>query len=166
MARSSPGCDASFPRSRSSFLQPNRSKPWLRPKPRVGLIPRVFCANRKSSRPFAALARTPMAIAYNVSAPESLLRPLVKLENFALPNLILGRSSEDRAVPEFFQQDATPEALAASLAKLLRGGAEREAQLSAFDALRAEMLGAGSSPSRRAAEIVLSLAQGGETSRG
>ncbi len=112
-----------------------------------------------------ALAKTPMAVAYKVSAPESLLRPLVKLENFALPNLILGRSAEDRAVPEFFQQDATPEALAAFLAKLLRGGAEREAQLSAFDALRAEMLSAGASPSRRAAEIVLSLAQGGETSR-
>ena len=112
-----------------------------------------------------ALAKTPMAVAYKVSAPESLLRPLVKLENFALPNLILGRSAQDRAVPEFIQQDATPEALAAFLAKLLRGGAEREAQLSAFDALRAEMLSAGSSPSRRAAEIVLSLAQGGETSR-
>ena len=40
-----------------------------------------------------ALARTPMAVAYKVSAAESLLRPLVKLENFALPNLILGRSA-------------------------------------------------------------------------
>ena len=113
-----------------------------------------------------ALARTPMAVAYKVSAPESLLRPLVKLENFALPNLILGRSAEDRAVPEFFQQEATPEALAAALAKLLRGGAEREAQLAAFAALRGKMLEAGSSPSRRAAEIVLSCARGGEKSRG
>jgi lipid-A-disaccharide synthase len=83
-----------------------------------------------------------------------------------LPNLILGRSAEDRAVPEFFQQEATPEALAAALAKLLRGGAEREAQLAAFAALRGKMLGAGSSPSRRAAEIVLSCARGGEKSRG
>jgi lipid-A-disaccharide synthase len=113
-----------------------------------------------------ALARTPMAVAYKVSAAESLLRPLVKLENFALPNLILGRSAEDRAVPEFFQREATPEALAAALAKLLRGGAEREAQLAAFAALRDKMLSAGSSPSRRAAEIVLSCAPGGEKSRG
>jgi lipid-A-disaccharide synthase len=113
-----------------------------------------------------ALAKTPMAVAYKVSAPESLLRPFVKLENFALPNLILGRSAEDRAVPEFFQQDANPEALAAALAKLLRGGAEREAQLAALDALRVKMLSAGSSPSRRAAEIVLTCARGGEKSRG
>ncbi|HTO79303.1 MAG TPA: lipid-A-disaccharide synthase [Methylocystis sp.] len=113
-----------------------------------------------------ALARTPMAVAYRVSAPESLLRPLVKVENFALPNLILGRSAEDRAVPEFLQQDARPEALAAALAKLLRGGGEREAQLAAFEALRAEMLSAGLKPSRRAAEIVLSPARGGEKSRG
>ena len=35
-----------------------------------------------------ALAGAPMAVAYRVSGPESLLRPLVKLENFALPNLI------------------------------------------------------------------------------
>jgi lipid-A-disaccharide synthase len=113
-----------------------------------------------------ALVKTPMAVAYRVSAPESLLRPLVKLENFALPNLILGRSAKDRAVPEFFQREATPEALAAALADLLRGGAAREAQLSAFSALRAEMLSAGLSPSQRAAEIVLSCARGDERSRG
>ncbi|MFY9657785.1 MAG: lipid-A-disaccharide synthase [Methylocystis sp.] len=106
-----------------------------------------------------ALAGTPMAVAYRVSGPESLLRPLVKLENFALPNLILGRSAEDRAVPEFFQRTATPQALAAALAKLLRGGPAREAQLSAFAALRDEMLSAGASPSRRAAEIVLFCAK-------
>lgn len=106
-----------------------------------------------------ALARTPMAVAYRVSGPESLLRPLVKLENFALPNLILGRSAEDRAVPEFFQRAATPEALAAALAELLRGRPAREAQLAAFAVLRDEMLSAGASPSRRAAEIVLACAK-------
>jgi len=113
-----------------------------------------------------ALTMTPMAVAYRVSRPESLLRPLVKLENFALPNLILRRSARNRAVPEFFQHEATPEALAAALADLLRGGPAREAQLLAFSALRAEMLSAGSNPSRRAAEIVLSCARGDERSRG
>ena len=112
-----------------------------------------------------ALAGAPMAVAYRVSGPERLLRPLVKLENFALPNLILRRSAEDRAVPEFFQRAATPEALAAALAELLRGGPAREAQLAAFTALRKEMLKAGASPSRRAAEIVLSCAKGGEKLR-
>lgn len=112
-----------------------------------------------------ALAGTPMAVAYKVSSPESLLRPLVRLENFALPNLILGRSAKDRAVPEFFQQEARPEALAGALAEFLRGGEEREAQLSALEALRAKMLSAGASPSQRAAEIVLSCARGGEKSR-
>ena len=112
-----------------------------------------------------ALARTPMAVAYRVSGPESLLRPLVKLENFALPNLILRRSAEDRAVPEFFQRAATPEALAEALAELLRGGPAREAQLAAFTTLRSEMLSAGASPSRRDAEIVLSCAKGGEKLR-
>ncbi len=107
-----------------------------------------------------ALAKTPMAVAYKVSAPESLLRPLVKLENFALPNLILARSAKDRAVPEFFQAEAKPEALAAALANLIRGGPEREAQLSAFSTLRGKMLSAGAIPSHRAAEIVLATASG------
>ena len=109
-----------------------------------------------------ALARTPMAVAYRVSEPESLLRPLVKLENFALPNLILGRSAKDRAVPEFFQRAANPEALSAALAELLRGGPAREAQLAAFATIRKEMLSAGISPSRRAAEIVLAIARRGD----
>ncbi|WP_425351476.1 lipid-A-disaccharide synthase [Methylocystis bryophila] len=144
---------------------------WAKP-PRLLRQSEKFAAFRHAGAALAtsgvvtlelALAMTPMAVAYKVSTPESFLRPLVKLENFALPNLILARSAADRAVPEFFQGEASPEALAATLAALLRGGAEREAQLSAFSTLRAKMLGSGSSPS--AAEIVLSYARGGEKSR-
>ena len=142
--------------------------------PRLLLQSEKFSAFRRARAALAtsgvvtlelALAQTPMAVAYRVSGPESLLRPLVKLENFALPNLILGRSGENRAVPEFFQRAATPKALAATLAELLRGGPARDAQLAAFAALRDEMLSAGASPSRRAAEIVLSCAKGDENLR-
>jgi len=113
-----------------------------------------------------ALARTPMAVAYRVSQPESLLRFLVTVENFSLPNLILER----RAVPEFFQGEATPEALARAIAGLLDEGPARAGQLADFALLRAKIMDAGANPSTRAARLILQglhAAKGrGEEARG
>jgi lipid-A-disaccharide synthase len=103
-----------------------------------------------------ALAQTPMAVAYKVSRPESWLRFLVTVENFALPNLILER----RSVPEFFQGQATPEALAQSVAGLLDEGPARAAQLEDFAKLRGKILSAGANPSLRAARLILGAASG------
>ena len=51
-----------------------------------------------------ALADVPMAVAYKVSPVERLLKFLITVDCFSLPNLIVG----DRVVPEFFQGEATP----------------------------------------------------------
>lgn len=101
-----------------------------------------------------ALADVPMAVAYRVSPLESLLRFLVQVDSIVLPNLIIGET----AIPEFIQERATPQALAAALAPLLTEGAARAAQRAAFARVRARIIAAGNSPSARAAEIVLEYA--------
>jgi lipid-A-disaccharide synthase len=113
-----------------------------------------------------ALAQIPMAIAYRVSPPESLLRPLVAVDCFGLPNLILGRGADGYPVPEFLQSEATPQALGDVLLPLLQDGPERTAQLSALARLRREVLVGGAAPSAKAAEIVLAHARGGKMPRG
>jgi lipid-A-disaccharide synthase len=101
-----------------------------------------------------ALAQTPMAVAYRVSRAEASLRFLITVDSIVLPNLILGA----RVVPEFVQEEATPQALAASVRSLLEDGAQRDVQRSAFVELRARMLQAGASPSAQAARLVLRYA--------
>jgi lipid-A-disaccharide synthase len=102
-----------------------------------------------------ALADVPMAVAYKVSPPEYLLRFLVSVDSIVLPNLIAG----ENAVPEFLQEKATPDALAASLEPLIAGGAPRDAQLAAFARVR-EKIETDRTPSKKAAEIVLRYAAG------
>ncbi len=104
-----------------------------------------------------ALSETPMVVAYKVSAPESLLRFLVRVPSIVLPNLIAGGA----AVPEFIQEAATPSALARALAPLLEKGPAHAAQCDAFRDVRARLLEAGRCPSARAAEIVLEYAARG-----
>lgn len=102
-----------------------------------------------------ALAGVPMAVAYRVSPPESLLRFLVSVDSIVLPNLILG----ENVVPEFFQERATPEALADALDAILDETPARQAQEAAFVEVRARIAAAGPSPARRAAEVVLGFAR-------
>lgn len=106
-----------------------------------------------------ALAGTPMAVAYRVSGPESLLRFMVTAPSIVLPNLIAG----ENAIPEFIQKEATPQALAGALAPLLeeKSAPPRAAQIAAFARMRARLLSAGRHPSARAAAIVLEYARQG-----
>ncbi len=107
-----------------------------------------------------ALAGVPMVVAYKVAPLESLLKFLVTIKSFALPNLIVGPDEQGAlAVPEFFQAAAKPQALAEALAPLLAPGTARTAQLAAFAALRETILKAGASPSARAAQIILNYAR-------
>ncbi|MGE3420271.1 MAG: lipid-A-disaccharide synthase [Bradyrhizobium sp.] len=72
----------------------------------------------------AALAKTPAVVAYRM--PEltyRILRRLVRVPHIALPNLLLGESW----VPEYIQQEAEPDRLAAALAGWLTD-AERVAR--------------------------------------
>ncbi|MBY6242719.1 lipid-A-disaccharide synthase [Methylosinus sp. Sm6] len=98
-----------------------------------------------------ALAGTPMAVAYKVAPVEALLKFLVQVDSFALPNLVL----DERVVPEFLQAEATPRALAAALEPLLLGGPEREAQRRGLARVRELIRSAGESPSQAAAARVL-----------
>lgn len=103
-----------------------------------------------------ALADVPMAVAYKVSPAEALLKFLVNVESIVLPNLVLG----EKFVPEFFQAEATPQALATALAPLVAGGAAREAQRRGFAGVRERTLSAGAHPSECAAALVLAAISG------
>jgi lipid-A-disaccharide synthase len=100
-----------------------------------------------------ALAGVPMVVGYRVSKiEERIIRALATAPSFILPNLILG----ENAIPGFLQEACDGTTLAAHLAPLIAGGAERDAQLAAFKRLDTLMrLPEGASPSARAAQIVL-----------
>jgi lipid-A-disaccharide synthase len=74
-----------------------------------------------------------------------------------LPNLIL----EENVVPEFLQRDCTPQNLSAALVPLMTQSPQRQRQIDAFRRLDAVMDGGPTSPSSRAADIVLRLAKPG-----
>jgi lipid-A-disaccharide synthase len=101
-----------------------------------------------------AMAKLPAVVAYRLNPlTHWLLRRIVKVDYVHLVNLILERE----AVPELIQQHCNPTRLAAEVERLLDDPATREAQLLACrQAL--QRLGQGElSPSRRAAEVVLSV---------
>jgi lipid-A-disaccharide synthase len=81
----------------------------------------------------AALCGTPMVIAYRTHPITfRIARRLVGVAHIGLVNLIAGR----RAFPEFLQDDATPEALAAALRPLLEEGATRSEALAELERIR------------------------------
>lgn len=102
-----------------------------------------------------ALAGIPMVATYKVANWEAAIaRRLIRVSSAILPNLILGES----IVPEFIQQAATPENLGSELRKLLVDGPEGGRQRAAFQKLELIMRSDGSSPSDKAATLVLDLA--------
>jgi len=111
-----------------------------------------------------ALAEVPMVVAYRVSAPTAFIvrRMGVSVEHASLVNLLLGRE----VVPEFLQEDCTPERLAAAVDGILSSKQIGAQQRQAFkDAVKA--LGARTpSPSERAAKVVLDIVRGAVPARG
>lgn len=103
-----------------------------------------------------ALAGVPMVTAYKVSGLETLIgRPIKnRLPSVILANLVLG----ENVVPEFLQEDCTPENLAKALVPLLSDTPERQRQIEAFSRLDDIMQIGQSAPAMRAAEIVLDVA--------
>ncbi|HZB90213.1 MAG TPA: lipid-A-disaccharide synthase [Stellaceae bacterium] len=101
-----------------------------------------------------ALAGVPAVVAYRLNPlTHALLRRMVRVKHIHLLNLILGRA----VVPELIQGDCTPERLAGAVDALLSEEPRRRAQIEACrEALKQLGLGA-ESPSRRAADLVLSL---------
>ena len=100
-----------------------------------------------------ALSGVPMVVGYKVSPFETWLRFVVKVPSIVLPNLILG----ENVIPEFIQGDCTPEALASALGPLVGQSLDRARQIEAFARLDTAMgIAPGSTPSRLAADVVLS----------
>ena len=105
-----------------------------------------------------ALSGVPMVTAYRVGAMEAfILRRAIRVSSVILANLVLG----NEVVPEFLQENCTPEHLARALKPLLSDTPERRKQLDAFAGLDAIMSTGSETPSVRAADIVLATMRKG-----
>jgi lipid-A-disaccharide synthase len=99
-----------------------------------------------------ALSGVPMVTAYRAGRTEAvILRRAINVSSVILANLVIG----ENVIPEFLQDDCTPENLARSLRELLTDSAPRRRQLEAFSRIDASMSTGSVSPSVRAADIVL-----------
>lgn len=104
-----------------------------------------------------ALAGTPMVVAYRVDPVTSLLRYVIEAQSAVLANLVL----QENIFPEFLQDRCTPDNLTSALEGLMRDGPERQMQREAFARVHDKMTIAGGTPSDKAAEIVMRMAQSG-----
>jgi lipid-A-disaccharide synthase len=108
----------------------------------------------------AALIGTPMVVVYRLSGLTWRLgRRLVKLDHFAMPNLIAGR----QIVPELIQNDFTAENVVAELRKIIPDGADRRRMLIDLAEVRAKLKPTDTPPAQRAAQVVLEVAQKAHT---
>jgi lipid-A-disaccharide synthase len=99
-----------------------------------------------------ALAGVPMVAAYRAGAIEAwIIRRAIRSSSVILANLVIG----ENVVPEFIQQDCTPQKLAPALRDILSETPRRRRQVEAFAGLDAIMSTGEQSPSTRAADIVL-----------
>jgi lipid-A-disaccharide synthase len=99
-----------------------------------------------------ALSGVPMVTAYRTGSIEAwILRRAIKVNSVILANLVIG----DNVIPEFLQQDCTPEKLAQALREVLSDSALRRKQIEAFGKIGQIMSTGNTPPSARAADIVL-----------
>lgn len=102
-----------------------------------------------------ALMRCPMVITYRVSGLTYLMgRLLVRTPYIGMVNVVAGRM----VCPEYIQQAATPEALAAAALPLLREGPSRARMLDDLEGV-VQALGAGGAAERAAAVVLDELGQ-------
>ena len=99
-----------------------------------------------------ALAGVPMVTAYRTGSVEAwILRRAIKVDSVILANLVIG----ENVIPEFLQEDCTPEKLALALLEVSGDSALRRKQLEAFARIDQIMSTGNPPPSTRAADIVL-----------
>jgi lipid-A-disaccharide synthase len=102
-----------------------------------------------------ALHERPMVVVYRVSPLEYRIgKRFVKVDMYAMPNLIAGR----RIVPELIQDDFTPHAVASHAVALLTDDALRARTREGLRGVRAQLGAPGASA--RAAAAVLDVARG------
>ena len=105
-----------------------------------------------------ALSGIPMVTAYRVGAMEAfILRRAIQVSSVILANLVIGKD----VIPEYLQEDCTPEKLAAALSEVLTDTPLRRRQVEAFAQLDTIMSTGNKSPSVLAADIVLATMRKG-----
>jgi lipid-A-disaccharide synthase len=108
-----------------------------------------------------ALAGVPTVAAYRLHFVEALvaraIRLRTRLPSVILANLVLG----ENVVPELLQEDCRPEKLAAALAAVVGDTEQRRRQIEGFQRLDQIMKIGGTSPSAKAATLVLETARRG-----
>jgi lipid-A-disaccharide synthase len=105
-----------------------------------------------------ALSGVPMVSAYRAGRMETwIVLRAIDVPSVILANLVIG----ENVIPEFLQNDCTPENLARDLRELLTDSSPRRRQLEAFSRIDAIMSTGGLSPSVRAADIVLATMRKG-----
>jgi lipid-A-disaccharide synthase len=93
-----------------------------------------------------------MVAAYRAGAVEAwIIRRAIRTSSVILANLVVG----ENVVPEFIQQDCTPENLVPALRDVLTESALRRRQVEAFARLDKIMSTGNQPPGVRAADIVL-----------
>lgn len=99
-----------------------------------------------------ALSRTPMVVAYRVGGlTYALANRLMTVPYMTLVNILLGR----RAIPEFKQYDAAPEALAGEVERLFTDEGARNTQVDAMNEFGRLLGEEEEAPSQRAARVLL-----------
>jgi lipid-A-disaccharide synthase len=99
-----------------------------------------------------ALAHVPMVAAYRTGSIEAwILLRIINVNSVILANLVVG----ENVVPEFLQQDCTPEVLSQKLREVLADSGLRRKQVEAFAKIDEIMSTGNQPPSARAADIVL-----------
>ncbi|MGZ5870583.1 MAG: lipid-A-disaccharide synthase [Bradyrhizobium sp.] len=99
-----------------------------------------------------ALAGVPMVAAYRTGAVEAwIVMRAINVKSVILANLVLG----ENVVPEFLQQDCTPEKLSRTLREILTDSPLRQRQVEAFARIGDIMSTGNQTPSACAADIVL-----------
>ena len=99
-----------------------------------------------------ALARVPMITAYRTGAVEAwILIRAINVKSVILANLVVG----ENVVPEFLQDDCSPEKLMPVLRDVLDDSPLRRRQVEAFAGIDSIMSTGNQSPGVRAADIVL-----------
>lgn len=103
------------------------------------------------------LAETPAVIAYRIHPlTAALYRRLIKVKFANLVNIMAG----EMAVPEFIQENCTPDNIATALDSLLGSEELRSKQLCTLEKVRAWLSPEGEqSPSEKAAEVIAKLVQ-------
>jgi len=97
-----------------------------------------------------------MVVVYRLSPlTYKLGRPFVRVNTYAMANLVAGR----RVVPELIQDDFTPEAVAEEALRVLTDPAHADRVRAGLREVRAKLGGPGAS--RRAAEAVVEVARRG-----